>query len=65
MALAAGHDINYISLSSALHCIGRKDQKPVPPLNLVGDFGGGGSDPGLRSGLRPVGGAKIREGPGG
>lgn len=42
MASAAGHDINYISLSGALHAIGRKDQKPVPPLNLVGDFGGGG-----------------------
>ena len=42
LALAAGHDINYISLSGALHAIGRKDQRPVPPLNLVGDFGGGG-----------------------
>lgn len=42
MAKAAGHDINYISLSGALHAIGRKGQKPVPPLNLVGDFGGGG-----------------------
>jgi alpha-methylacyl-CoA racemase len=39
---AAGHDINYIALSGALHAIGRKGQKPVPPLNLVGDFGGGG-----------------------
>ena len=42
MAQAAGHDINYISLSGALHSIGPKDGKPVPPLNLVGDFGGGG-----------------------
>jgi len=42
MANAAGHDINYISLSGALHAIGRKGEKPVPPLNLVGDFGGGG-----------------------
>jgi alpha-methylacyl-CoA racemase len=42
MAKAAGHDINYISLSGALHAIGRKGEKPVPPLNLVGDFGGGG-----------------------
>ena len=42
MAQAAGHDINYISLSGALHAIGSKDGKPVPPLNLVGDFGGGG-----------------------
>ncbi|NKB98114.1 MAG: CoA transferase [Pseudomonadales bacterium] len=42
MASAAGHDINYISLSGALHAIGPEGQKPVPPLNLVGDFGGGG-----------------------
>ena len=39
MAQAAGHDINYISLVGALHAIGEKDQKPVPPLNLVGDLG--------------------------
>ena len=42
MAHAAGHDINYISLSGALHAMGRDGDKPVPPLNLVGDFGGGG-----------------------
>lgn len=42
MATVAGHDINYISLSGALHAIGDKGGKPVPPLNLVGDFGGGG-----------------------
>lgn len=42
MARLAGHDINYISLSGALHAFGRKGEKPVPPLNLVGDFGGGG-----------------------
>ncbi|SFE41845.1 alpha-methylacyl-CoA racemase [Marinobacter sp. DSM 26671] len=42
MAQAAGHDINYISLTGALHAIGRRGEKPVPPLNLVGDFGGGG-----------------------
>jgi len=41
LAQAAGHDINYISLTGALHAIGRKGEKPVPPLNLVGDFGGG------------------------
>jgi alpha-methylacyl-CoA racemase len=41
-ALAAGHDINYIALSGVLSMIGRKDEGPVPPLNLVGDFGGGG-----------------------
>ena len=42
MAHAAGHDINYIALAGALHSIGREGQKPTPPLNLVGDFGGGG-----------------------
>lgn len=42
LAHTAGHDINYISLSGALHAIGRDGDKPVPPLNLVGDFGGGG-----------------------
>jgi len=41
MAQAAGHDINYIALTGALHAIGTPD-KPVAPLNLVGDFGGGG-----------------------
>ena len=40
-ALAAGHDLNYIALTGALHAIGRKGQKPTPPLNLVGDYGGG------------------------
>ncbi|HYR35009.1 MAG TPA: CaiB/BaiF CoA-transferase family protein [Burkholderiales bacterium] len=38
----AGHDINYIALAGVLHAFGRKGQAPVPPLNLVGDFGGGG-----------------------
>ena len=42
LAQAAGHDINYIALSGALHAIGRKGEAPLPPLNLVGDFGGGG-----------------------
>ncbi|MGK2316868.1 CaiB/BaiF CoA transferase family protein [Gordonia rhizosphera] len=37
----AGHDINYISLTGMLHAIGRKDDRPVPPMNLAGDFGGG------------------------
>ncbi len=41
LAHAAGHDINYIALSGALHSIGRRGEAPVPPLNLVGDFGGG------------------------
>ena len=42
LAQAAGHDINYIALAGVLHAIGRKGEGPVPPLNLVGDFGGGG-----------------------
>ena len=42
LANAAGHDINYIALSGALAAIGRNDSPPVPPLNLIGDFGGGG-----------------------
>ena len=37
----SGHDINYISLNGVLHAIGRSGERPVPPLNLVGDFGGG------------------------
>jgi alpha-methylacyl-CoA racemase len=41
LAHAAGHDINYIALAGALHAIGEKGGKPIPPLNLVGDFGGG------------------------
>ncbi len=42
LAQAAGHDIDYIAISGALHPIGRAGERPVPPLNLVGDFGGGG-----------------------
>ena len=41
-ASSAGHDLNYIALAGALHGIGRQGDAPVPPLNLVGDFGGGG-----------------------
>ncbi|CAN7767588.1 CaiB/BaiF CoA-transferase family protein [Pseudorhodoferax sp. LjRoot39] len=42
LAHAAGHDINYIAITGALHAIGRADETPPPPLNYVGDFGGGG-----------------------
>jgi alpha-methylacyl-CoA racemase len=42
LAHAAGHDINYIALAGALHAFGRRGEAPVPPLNLVGDYGGGG-----------------------
>ena len=41
MAQAAGHDLNYIAMRGALAAIGRSGQKPTPPLNLVGDYGGG------------------------
>jgi alpha-methylacyl-CoA racemase len=42
LAPRAGHDINYIALSGVLNAFGRRGEAPVPPLNLVGDFGGGG-----------------------
>jgi alpha-methylacyl-CoA racemase len=42
LAPSAGHDIDYIALSGALHAIGRAGERPVPPLNLLGDYGGGG-----------------------
>jgi alpha-methylacyl-CoA racemase len=42
LAPTAGHDIDYIAVSGVLHGIGRPGERPVPPLNLVGDFGGGG-----------------------
>ena len=42
MAHAAGHDINYVALSGTLEGLGRQGEKPTPPVNLVGDFGGGG-----------------------
>ena len=41
LADAAGHDLNYLALAGVLHAIGRKGQKPTPPLNLAADFGGG------------------------
>jgi alpha-methylacyl-CoA racemase len=42
LAARAGHDIDYVALAGPLHAIGRAGEAPVPPLNLVGDFGGGG-----------------------
>jgi alpha-methylacyl-CoA racemase len=42
LSQAAGHDLNYIAITGALHAIGRRGERPVVPLNLVGDFGGGG-----------------------
>ncbi len=42
LAMSAGHDINYIALTGALHACGTAESGPIPPLNLVGDFGGGG-----------------------
>jgi alpha-methylacyl-CoA racemase len=41
LSQAAGHDLNYVALSGMLHAMGRADSPPAPPLNLVGDFGGG------------------------
>jgi alpha-methylacyl-CoA racemase len=41
LARTVGHDMNYISLNGALHSVGRRGEAPVPPVNLVGDFGGG------------------------
>src|SRR5690606_4186692 len=43
MAQSAGHDPNYLSITGALFSIGEAGGPPVPPLNLVGDFGGGGA----------------------
>ncbi len=42
LALRAGHDINYIAVSGVLHAIGRRGERPLPPINLIGDFAGGG-----------------------
>lgn len=42
MSQQAGHDINYLALTGALHMVGPADRPPVPPINLVGDYGGGG-----------------------
>ncbi len=42
LAMAAGHDINYVALSGALHAIGPTGGQPVPPMNALGDFAGGG-----------------------
>lgn len=41
LAHAAGHDLNYIALTGGLHAMGRKGEPPAPPLNLIGDYGGG------------------------
>lgn len=42
LARTAGHDIDYLALTGALHGVGRAGERPVPPMNLLGDFGGGG-----------------------
>ena len=42
LALTAGHDIDYIAISGALGCVARAGERPVPPVNFLGDFGGGG-----------------------
>ena len=64
LAQSAGHDINYISITGALHAIGRKGEKPVVPLNLIGDMGGGGMLLAYGVCVCAAGSAKIRQGPG-
>ena len=61
----AGHDINYISLNGLLHAIGRAGERPVPPLNLTGDFGGGSMFLIVGILVGAVGAAELRQGPGG
>ena len=65
LAQAAGHDLNYIALTGALHAMGEADRPPAPPLHLVGDMGGGAMM--LAFGLlrAPAGGRPQRPGPGG
>ena len=63
-AAMAGHDINYIALSGTLAMIGRAGEKPVPPLNLIGDFGGGGMLLAYGVVCRPAGDRPLRTGPG-
>ncbi|MDP0919918.1 CoA transferase, partial [Klebsiella pneumoniae] len=41
LASAPGHDIDYLAVTGALHAFGRAGEKPTPPINMVGDFGGG------------------------
>jgi alpha-methylacyl-CoA racemase len=59
-ARLAGHDINYISVAGALDPIGRAGGPPVPPVNLVGDYGGGGNARGVRGGVRHCRGQAVR-----
>ena len=54
LAHTAGHDINYLAMAGVLHGIGHKDGRPVPPLNLVGDYGGGGMSPALGASRKPT-----------
>jgi alpha-methylacyl-CoA racemase len=61
----AGHDINYISLNGLLHSIGHKGGRPVPPLNLTGDFGGGSMFLIVGILAAAVGTADLRQGSGG
>ena len=60
LSQAAGHDLNYIALSGVLHSIGRRNHLPTPPLNLVGDFGGGRALPRSRCRRRDARSAAIR-----
>ena len=61
----AGHDINYIAISGALSLLGRKGEKPLPPVNLLGDFAGGGMLCALGICLALLERGALRPGPGG
>ena len=65
LAPRAGHDINYIALAGVLHAFGRKGEAPVPPLNLVGDFGGGGMLLGFGVACALLEARALGQGPGG
>ena len=64
MAHVAGHDINYISIAGALGAIARKGERPLFPLNLVGDYGGGGMLLAFGVVCGAARGARVRRGPG-
>ena len=64
LAATAGHDIAYIAVTGALHAIGRAGGPPQVPLNLVGDYGGGGDVPGRRRAGGGLGGGTLGPRPG-
>ena len=62
LANTAGHDPNYIGIAGVLGCIGKKDEAPAYPLNLIGDFGGGALYLAMGLLAAHAGGGKIRQG---